>query len=64
MNLSIPEMSCGHCRASVTAALLALDPQARVAVDLETRRAEVDTVAPAAAVIAALDAAGFDAAEI
>ena len=61
MDLAIPDMTCGHCRASVTGALLALDPQARVEVDLPARRARVETTAPAAAVIAALGDIGFDA---
>lgn len=61
MNLSIPDMNCGHCRASVTRALTELDPQAKVAVDLAARTAQVDTTAPLPAVIAALDAVGFTA---
>jgi copper chaperone len=61
MDLAIPDMTCGHCRASVTSALLALDPQARVEVDLPARTARVETRAPQAAVLAALGAIGFDA---
>lgn len=61
MDLTIPDMTCGHCRASVTNALLALDPQARVEVDLPARTARVETAAPQAAVIEALGAIGFDA---
>jgi copper chaperone len=61
MILTIPDMSCGHCRASVVAALTALDQGAQVVVDLDRRQAEVTTVASADAVIAALDAVGFPA---
>lgn len=61
MQFSIPDMTCGHCRAAVTGALVALDPQAKVTVDLSTRRADVETSAPAAAVIAALGEVGFTA---
>jgi len=61
MELSIPDMTCGHCRAAVTGALMALDHDARVVVDLPARRAQVETSAPAAAVIAALHDIGFDA---
>ncbi|MFN3293993.1 MAG: heavy-metal-associated domain-containing protein [Gemmobacter sp.] len=61
MDLSIPDMTCGHCSRSVTAAVKALDPKAEVAVDLSTRRARVETSAPAPAVIAALAEVGFDA---
>lgn len=59
MHLSIPDMSCGHCRASVTRALTELDPAARVTVDLTARTAQVDTTAPLPAVLAALEAVGF-----
>lgn len=61
MILTIPDMSCGHCRASVIAALTALDPAARVEVDLEARTAQVATAAGPKAVLAALDAVGFPA---
>lgn len=61
MDLSIPDMTCGHCRASVTRALTELDPQARVEVDLPARTARVETSAPLQTVIAALGAIGFEA---
>lgn len=61
MNLSIPDMTCGHCRASVTQALTTLDPGAKVAVDLTARTARVETTAPPETVIAALAAIGFEA---
>ncbi len=60
--LSVPDMSCGHCKASVEAALAPLPGMAPVAVDLTTRQVTVaGTAAPA---IAALDAIGFPATEI
>jgi copper chaperone len=58
---SIPDMSCGHCKAAVEAAIHKLDPQASVQVDLPNRRAEVTSLQPVVAVIAALNAAGFPA---
>lgn len=59
ITLSIPEMSCGHCKAAVEAAVTGLDAQAVTRVDLANRRAEVETSAPKEAVIAALSAVGF-----
>ena len=59
--LSVPDMSCGHCKASVEAALVRLDPGAQVAVDLPARRVEVVSSAAPSAMIAALGAVGFDA---
>jgi copper chaperone len=61
MQLSVPDMTCGHCKASVETALAALDPAAKVQVDLAARRVAVDTSASAAQVIAALQDAGFEA---
>jgi copper chaperone len=59
ITLSIPEMTCGHCKAAVEAAITRIDAQAVTRVDLAARRAEVDTSAPEEAVIEALSAAGF-----
>jgi len=57
--LSVPDMSCGHCRASIDAALTPLGGKASF--DMEQRRVTVaGTVQPEAA-IAALDAIGFPA---
>lgn len=58
---SIPDMTCGHCKSAVTTAIQKLDPTATVLVDLVTRRAEVTSSKPEAAIIAALSAVGFPA---
>ncbi|MCW1933788.1 heavy-metal-associated domain-containing protein [Pararhodobacter zhoushanensis] len=57
--LSVPDMSCGHCRASIDKALAPL--AAKPAFDMEHRRVTVSGDAPEPAVIAALDAIGFPA---
>ena len=59
MELSIPDMSCGHCRKSVTEAVTRLDPAAKIEVDLAARRARLQTAAAPDAVIAALKDVGF-----
>lgn len=61
MRLSIPDMSCGHCKAVVEKTIAAEDPSARVAVDLTERVAEVETTADPARLIAALRAEGYEA---
>ena len=61
MKLSIPDMSCGHCKSAIETAIHKLDPAASVKVDLTNRRAEITSSAPNAAVISALDAVGFPA---
>ncbi|MBL4916085.1 heavy-metal-associated domain-containing protein [Szabonella alba] len=64
LTLSIPDMSCGHCRSAIESAVAALDPQAATHIDLPARRAEIDTQASPQAVIAALAAIGFAAAPV
>jgi copper chaperone len=60
MQFSVPDMSCGHCKAAVETALARLNP-ASVAVDLPARSVAVTGAAPEA-VVAALAAVGFPAA--
>ncbi|MDO8986392.1 heavy-metal-associated domain-containing protein [Cypionkella sp.] len=60
--LSIPSMSCGHCKATVEKTVASLDPAAKVAVDLATRHVDVTSTSTTAALIAALKGAGFAAA--
>lgn len=57
--LSVPDMSCGHCKASVEAALATIAGMAPVSVDLTTRH--ITVAGNAAAALAALDAIGFPA---
>lgn len=59
--LSIPDMSCGHCKVRVEAALAAVPGTGAVVVDLVTRKADVAGTAPAPTLLAALDAAGYPA---
>ncbi len=59
--LSIPGMSCGHCKDAVEAALAGVPGVATVRVDLEARQAALDGTAEAPALLAALDRAGYPA---
>lgn len=60
--LSIPEMNCRHCEASVVAALTPLSGAVRV--DLANRTAVLTASADPDALIAALARIGFDAAVV
>ncbi|MCL4674836.1 MAG: heavy-metal-associated domain-containing protein [Pararhodobacter sp.] len=62
LTLSVPDMSCGHCRASIEAALAPLGATPQF--DMQARRITLPADAPQAAVIAALDAIGFEAAPV
>lgn len=59
--LSVPDMSCNHCKATVESALAAVPETGAVTVDLAARKVQVAGPAPAAALIRALDAAGYPA---
>jgi copper chaperone len=58
----VPGMSCEHCRVAVTQELVAVPGVTGVDVDLDAKRVDVrgDGVEPAA-VVAAIDEAGYDA---
>jgi len=59
--LSVPDMSCGHCKASVTQALSALPGADAISVDLTTRQVDVAGSAAPEAILAALNEIGFPA---
>jgi copper chaperone len=43
IELTLPDMTCGHCVKTVTATAQRLDPQAQVRTDLATHRAVFET---------------------
>ncbi len=59
--LSIPDMNCGHCRASIQSALGPLPGVEKITFDPDRRTAQIDGPAPLADLIRALDAIGFPA---
>jgi len=52
-------MSCGHCVRAVTQAVQQLDPQARVTVQLEQGKVEVDSTQPREAIAKAIAEEGY-----
>lgn len=64
MKMHVPEMSCGHCTAAIKKEIESLDRDAIVTTDLEARTVEVTTSQAADAVIAAIKAAGYEAAPV
>jgi copper chaperone len=59
IRLSIPDMVCQGCVASVTRAVQALDPGARIAADLESHTAQIESAATPATIAEAIAGAGF-----
>jgi copper chaperone len=52
-------MTCGHCVKAVTAALLGLDPEAEVSIDLTRGLVEVASAAPRAHIAQAIEGEGY-----
>ena len=52
-------LSCQHCVRAVEAAVRALDPQARVQIDLARGRVEIESTQPHEALAQAIEAEGY-----
>lgn len=59
IKLNVPDMSCGHCVATIEAAVKRLDAQAQVQADLAHHEVRVQTVATEQSVRDALKAEGY-----
>jgi copper chaperone len=60
LKLKVPDMSCGHCAATIDKAAKSVDPTAQVDVDLTTKVATIATTAPADRMGSAIRDAGYD----
>lgn len=61
MKFHVPDMSCGHCTASIDKALKAVDPEASVDADLASKTVTIASAKDAARLQAALEGAGYPA---
>lgn len=59
LELQVDKMTCGHCVRAVTEAVQERDPAARVEVDLTNKTVKVQSILDAAAIEAAIVAAGY-----
>lgn len=59
IHLRVPDMSCGHCAATIEKAITSLDPAARVTFDMDARTISVETDQSLEAIGAALKEAGY-----
>lgn len=59
--ISIPDMTCGHCKASVEQAIHRLDAGAQIDIDLSSRTARVESHLTDAQILHALGEIGFPA---
>lgn len=56
----VPEMSCGHCVATITKAVKAVDPSATVNADLAKAEVSIESAAEARPIEEAMRQAGYD----
>lgn len=61
IELTLPDMTCGHCVKTVTEVVQQLDPNARVQADVAHHKVTVETTTPAATLKAALAEEGYPA---
>lgn len=59
LRFQVPNMTCGGCARSVTAALTSVDPKARIETDPAAREVRIETTAGEDALRAALKEAGY-----
>ena len=59
MEFEVKDMSCGHCVMSVTKAVKSVDANAKVEVDLATKKVNVETGSERKAIAEALAEAGY-----
>ena len=61
--LSVPEISCGHCKSSIEAAVSPLDGVERVEVQIDERTVQLDydgTDATLTTIVAAIEDVGYE----
>jgi copper chaperone len=59
IELDVPDMTCGHCAATIRKAVSATDPGASCEVDLGAKRVRVMSARQPADFLAALEEAGY-----
>jgi copper chaperone CopZ len=59
IELTVNDMTCNHCVGRVTKAIQGVDAQAKVEIDLASKRVQIDSAAPAESLIAAVKQAGY-----
>ncbi len=62
VELTLPDMTCGHCVRAVTATVQRVDPVATVKIDLPTHRVAIESTQPREALVQALADEGYPAA--
>jgi copper chaperone len=59
IEFTVNDMTCGHCAATITAAVKAIDPSGHCEIDIAARRIRIETAFSPERVAAAITKAGF-----
>ncbi|MBL0141548.1 MAG: heavy-metal-associated domain-containing protein [Betaproteobacteria bacterium] len=59
MEFTVQDMTCGHCAATITEAVKAVDPDGRCEIDVAARRVKVASAFSPERIAAAISKAGF-----
>ena len=59
IELTIDDMTCGGCVASITRVVKGLDPEATVSADVDSKRVRIESLIDTDAVVAAITQAGY-----
>ena len=59
IEFTVPDMSCNHCVGTITKTVQALDPNARLSVDLASKLVKIESTQPRHALALALTEEGF-----
>ncbi len=59
IEFTVRDMTCGHCAATITEAVKAVDPAGRCEIDVASRRVKVESAFPAERIAAAITGAGY-----
>ena len=61
MKFNVPDMSCGHCKATIEKAVTAADDGADLEFDMDTRTVTVDSTLDETVLVAILEKEGYPA---
>ena len=59
IELTVNDMTCGHCASAIARAVRDVDAQGKCDVDLGERRVRIASALPAAEFVAAIEEAGY-----
>ncbi len=59
IELTVNDMTCGHCASNITRAVKDVDAQGRCEIDLATKRVRISSTRPAEEFVAAIEEAGY-----